>query len=146
MAKKVADGGKGLQLHEAGAEALDEAQAERAGAAFEWHFGRITRMGTYEAGGRGVRVDVPALAHLELHLEWLPVVVLARPEPRVDPHGLVSLLLECRSGRWRGLPDWVLPPAPGRLLGQIAHARRASAKGLSRPCNRLARGAGSAPG
>ena len=57
MAKKSATGGKGQQLHEAGAEALGEAQAERAGAAFEWHFGRITRMGTYEAaGGRGITV------------------------------------------------------------------------------------------
>lgn len=57
MAKKNLAGGKGQQMHEPGAEALAEAQAERAGAAFEWHFGRITRMGTYEAGGgRGVAV------------------------------------------------------------------------------------------
>jgi hypothetical protein len=57
MAKKNSAGGKGQQLHTAGAETLDEAQAERAGVAFEWHFGRITRMGTYEAaGGRGVTI------------------------------------------------------------------------------------------
>jgi hypothetical protein len=57
MAKKNSTGNKGQHLHTAGAEALDEAQAERAGAAFEWHFGRITRMGTYEAGGgRGVTI------------------------------------------------------------------------------------------
>lgn len=57
MARKSSDGAKGQQLHKPGAEALEEAQAEQAGAAFEWHFGRLTRMGTYEAGGgRGVTI------------------------------------------------------------------------------------------
>ena len=56
MAKKNATANRGQQMHEAGAEALDEAQAQRAGSAFEWHFGRITRMGTHAAGGRGVTI------------------------------------------------------------------------------------------
>jgi hypothetical protein len=34
-----------------GADALETAQAERAGADFQWHFGRITRIGHYEVGG-----------------------------------------------------------------------------------------------
>ena len=34
-----------------GADALEAAQAEGAGADFQWHFGRITRIGHYEVGG-----------------------------------------------------------------------------------------------
>jgi hypothetical protein len=53
--KPAKDGGQ--QIHGAGAEAVEAAQAERAGAMFEWHFGRITRLGSYEiAGGRGVTI------------------------------------------------------------------------------------------
>ena len=49
MAKKT--GNSEQRLHRAGTEALEEAQAERAGAKFEWHFGRVTRLGNYEIGG-----------------------------------------------------------------------------------------------
>ena len=56
MAKKSAAGGKGQQLHTAGAESLEEAQAERAGAAFEWHFGRVTRMGHSDVAGPSVTI------------------------------------------------------------------------------------------
>jgi hypothetical protein len=34
------------QMHEPGAEALEAAQARQAGGAFEWHSGRVTRLGT----------------------------------------------------------------------------------------------------
>jgi hypothetical protein len=34
-----------------GADALEAAQAKGAGVDFQWHFGRITRIGHYEAGG-----------------------------------------------------------------------------------------------
>ena len=45
------------QIHEAGGEALEAAQAKKAGAKFEWHFGRVTRLGHFEiAGGRGVTI------------------------------------------------------------------------------------------
>lgn len=45
------------QLHEAGAEALEAAQAQQAGAEFEWHYGRLTRMGHSEiAGGNSVTI------------------------------------------------------------------------------------------
>jgi len=45
------------QLSGSGPEALETAQAERAGAKFVWHFGRITRMGNYEiTGTRGVTI------------------------------------------------------------------------------------------
>ncbi|MFN4259840.1 MAG: hypothetical protein ACK4RK_11115 [Gemmataceae bacterium] len=42
---------KNQQLRGDGAEALEAAQAEKAGAKFEWHYGRITRLGNYEMGG-----------------------------------------------------------------------------------------------
>src|ERR1044071_6435955 len=45
------------QMLEAGAEALEAAQAKEAGAKFEWHYGRVTRLGHFEiAGGRGVSI------------------------------------------------------------------------------------------
>jgi hypothetical protein len=34
-----------------GAEALEAAQAKVAGVDFQWHFGRVTRLGYYEVGG-----------------------------------------------------------------------------------------------
>jgi hypothetical protein len=44
-------------MQEADQTALGVAQAEQAGAEFEWHFGRLISMGTYElAGGRGVTI------------------------------------------------------------------------------------------
>lgn len=36
------------QMHEAGSEPLETAQAKKAGTEFEWHFGRITRLGHYD--------------------------------------------------------------------------------------------------
>ncbi|MDB5389573.1 MAG: hypothetical protein JWM11_5219 [Planctomycetaceae bacterium] len=39
------------QIQEAGGESLEAAQAKNAGAKFEWHFGRVTRLGHYEIGG-----------------------------------------------------------------------------------------------
>ncbi len=56
MAKTRATKERGQQFLGAGAEAVEAAQAERAGAKFEWHFGRVTRMGNYEPGGRGVTI------------------------------------------------------------------------------------------
>jgi hypothetical protein len=48
---------KGQQIRGASTEALEAAQAERAGSKFEWYFGRATRLGNYEvAGGRGVTI------------------------------------------------------------------------------------------
>jgi hypothetical protein len=45
------------QMHETGLEALEAAQAKEAGATFEWHYGRVTRLGHFEiAGGRGVSI------------------------------------------------------------------------------------------
>lgn len=57
MAKSKPKNDEAQQIRGAGAEAVEAAQAERAGARFEWHFGRITRLGSYEmAGGRGVTI------------------------------------------------------------------------------------------
>lgn len=33
------------------AEAIEATRAEAAGAQFEWHYGRVTRMGSFEVGG-----------------------------------------------------------------------------------------------
>lgn len=56
MAKQKSDETK-RQMREAGARALEAAQAKEAGARFEWHSGRVTRLGHYEvAGGRGVSI------------------------------------------------------------------------------------------
>lgn len=57
MAKAKAAKDAGQQIRGTGSEEVEAAQAERAGAQFEWHFGRITRMGYHEAGGgRGVTI------------------------------------------------------------------------------------------
>lgn len=57
MAKQRAGNGKARQAHAPGTEALEAAQAKQAGAAFEWHFGRVTRLGNFEvAGGREVTI------------------------------------------------------------------------------------------
>ena len=56
MAKRKLEDTK-RQMHEAGSEALEAAQAQEAGAKFEWHYGRITRLGHFEiAGGRSVSI------------------------------------------------------------------------------------------
>jgi hypothetical protein len=45
------------QRHEIGSAAMEAAQAKEAGAKFEWHFGRVTRLGHFEvAGGRSVSI------------------------------------------------------------------------------------------
>ena len=45
------------QMHGAGSEALEAAQAREAGSKFEWHYGRVARLGYYEAaGGPGVSI------------------------------------------------------------------------------------------
>lgn len=57
MAKSKSTLEGGHQIRGAGTEAIEAAQAERAGVQFEWHFGRVTRLGSYEvAGGRGVTI------------------------------------------------------------------------------------------
>jgi hypothetical protein len=57
MADRKAAVKKGQRLQQADQDALGVAQAEQAGVAFEWHFGRLISMGIYEiAGGRGVTI------------------------------------------------------------------------------------------
>jgi hypothetical protein len=59
LAKKRSKADDGVQLLSgSGPEALEAVQAERAGARFEWHLGRITRMGNYSiaAANRGVTI------------------------------------------------------------------------------------------
>ena len=48
--KKSSSEGSDQKSHH-GADALETAQAEKAGADFHWHFGRVTRIGHYEVGG-----------------------------------------------------------------------------------------------
>ncbi|HXG08547.1 MAG TPA: hypothetical protein VNK04_02050 [Gemmataceae bacterium] len=57
MAKRQGSHDKGHQTRGVGSEAVEAAQAERAGAKFEWHYGRVTRLGSFEvAGGREVTI------------------------------------------------------------------------------------------
>lgn len=52
-AKKSAQ--RSTQFRETSAEAIGAAQAKQAGTKFNWHYGRITRLGNFEvAGGREV--------------------------------------------------------------------------------------------
>ncbi len=45
------------QTRRAGTEALEEAQAQQAGPKFEWHYGRVTRIGHFDiAAGREVTI------------------------------------------------------------------------------------------
>ena len=46
------------RLHESGEKALGVALAKKAGADFEWHFGRVNSLGFYEIpGGRSVTIS-----------------------------------------------------------------------------------------
>jgi hypothetical protein len=57
MAKSKVTQNRTQQIRGSGTDAVEAALAERAGARFEWHFGRVTRMGSYEAAGdRGVTI------------------------------------------------------------------------------------------
>ena len=57
LARKSSKAENQTQLSGSGPEALETAQAEREGARFEWHLGRITRMGSYEiSGNKGVTI------------------------------------------------------------------------------------------
>ncbi|MBV9387881.1 MAG: hypothetical protein JOZ78_15770 [Chroococcidiopsidaceae cyanobacterium CP_BM_ER_R8_30] len=57
MANQKSSENQGQQLHHSGTEALEAAQAKQAGADFEWHLGRVTRLGHFEiAGGREVTI------------------------------------------------------------------------------------------
>lgn len=45
------------QIQSAGTSGVGEAQAKEAGAKFEWHFGRVSSLGSFEvAGGRAVTI------------------------------------------------------------------------------------------
>ena len=47
--------GDGHQIREASAEGVEATQAREAGAKFDWHYGRVTRLGNFQiAGGREV--------------------------------------------------------------------------------------------
>jgi hypothetical protein len=57
MAKQKSGAKAGQRMRSTGAEALGVAQAQQAGSKYEWHFGRVTRLGNFEiAGGREVTI------------------------------------------------------------------------------------------
>ena len=57
MAKQKSSANEEHQTHHSGSEALEAAQAKQAGTDFEWHLGRVTRLGQFEiAGGRQVTI------------------------------------------------------------------------------------------
>lgn len=51
MAKRKKGGEAGGRVRGVSTEAIEATQAEAAGAQFEWHYGRVTRMGSFEVGG-----------------------------------------------------------------------------------------------
>lgn len=57
MTKQKSSANEVQHIHNAGTEAVEVAQAKQAGEAFEWHLGRLTRLGNFEiAGGREVTI------------------------------------------------------------------------------------------
>ena len=53
--KATSTRGDGHRVRETSAEAVEATQAREAGAKFEWHYGRISRVGNFQvAGGREV--------------------------------------------------------------------------------------------
>src|SRR2546421_5740668 len=57
MAEHRASGTTEHQMTRPGSDELGEAQAQRAGINFEWHFGRVTSLGVYEmANSRTVTI------------------------------------------------------------------------------------------
>jgi hypothetical protein len=44
------------QIRRGGAEEVAAARAQRAGTEFQWHFGRVTRLGVFEVAGREVTI------------------------------------------------------------------------------------------
>ena len=44
------------RLHREGTEALETAHAKQVGTEFQWHFGRVTRLGTFEIAGKEVSI------------------------------------------------------------------------------------------
>jgi hypothetical protein len=57
MASEKTNSRTTTQTSRADADALQAAQAEQAGAAFEWHYGRLSRIGHFgEVGGRQVTI------------------------------------------------------------------------------------------
>src|ERR1044071_2645809 len=51
MAKSSGSKKSGRQVSGASSDAVGTAQARQAGATFEWHYGRVTRMGSFEVAG-----------------------------------------------------------------------------------------------
>jgi hypothetical protein len=47
---------KGHKIHDPSADGLEAAQATAAGSEFVWHSGRLTGLGVYGEGGRGVTI------------------------------------------------------------------------------------------
>jgi hypothetical protein len=57
MAKSNTRENASRQIQSAGTTGLEAAQAKEAGAKFEWHFGRVSSIGSFEvAGGRAVTI------------------------------------------------------------------------------------------
>ena len=57
MASEKTNSRETTQTSRADADALQTAQAEQAGVEFEWHFGRLTRIGHFgEVGGRQISI------------------------------------------------------------------------------------------
>ena len=55
MAERKAAARTGGRLRQADAQAMEHAQASQAGTEFQWHYGRLTRLGTFDVAGEDTR-------------------------------------------------------------------------------------------
>lgn len=54
LAKAKKQAKSGIRVRGSSSEAVEEAQAKEAGTEFEWHYGRISRLGNFKVAGREV--------------------------------------------------------------------------------------------
>ena len=55
MAERRGSAPTGRRLRQTDAQAMERAQAEQAGSAYQWHYGRVTRLGTFEVASVSTR-------------------------------------------------------------------------------------------
>ena len=55
MAERKGAAKTGGRLRQADAQAMEHAQARQAGTEFQWHYGRVTRLGTFDVAGEDTR-------------------------------------------------------------------------------------------
>src|SRR5919202_5669374 len=96
MAEQQASDETGRRLHQADPQAMERAQAAQAGRAFQWHYGRVTRLGTFEVGGESAR---------EVTLLWEAGGIVSQKETITDEQWEIFRLAFVTTGRIAVLSD-----------------------------------------